>query len=473
MSMTRREWFGGVLAAGCCGLAGRAVGKTADGAGGRTVADWYKGMLHSHTFWSDGCAFPEQAVAWYKSRGYHFYSMTDHNVFAADPDHWLPVSGPAYPTLNPMHINYQHRFPEKGIVDAYRRDFPKYEERTGRDGTVSEIRLKTYVECARLFDEPGRFLLIPGCEASHAVASPDGTSSEVHCNYLGVQDLLPQHRLRNWGWTERKLSVGAFVERLRVQTEEKAKELGTRGLYMLNHPIWGWYDVPPEALVEAWKVRFFEVCNNGGNEPPASMPQDGFDTDRFWDVVNAFRARRGQPLLYGVGTDDTHWYDEKIATPGDSWIRVRAPELTQEALFAAMERGDFVACAGVEPETVEFDRTKGRLSVSVAGKAGVVRRVRFIVTKRDFSEKPVRAFDIAPQEEGGEVMTRHIKVYDEKVGQMAKTVEGKIGEAVAASYELKADDLYVRARVESDEKARCQAALHPKIRVAWTQPYQA
>ena len=31
---------------------------------------WYKGNLHMHTFWSDGKAFPEEAVAWYKSRGY-------------------------------------------------------------------------------------------------------------------------------------------------------------------------------------------------------------------------------------------------------------------------------------------------------------------------------------------------------------------------------------------------------------------
>jgi len=31
---------------------------------------WYKGMLHSHSYWSDGRAFPEQAVACYKALGY-------------------------------------------------------------------------------------------------------------------------------------------------------------------------------------------------------------------------------------------------------------------------------------------------------------------------------------------------------------------------------------------------------------------
>ena len=60
-------------------------------------------------------------------------------------------------------------------------------------------------------------------------------------------------------------------------------------------------------LAETPEVRFFEVCNNGSPFAPApGLPGDGFDTDRFWDVVNAFRARRGQPLLYGVGGDDTH-----------------------------------------------------------------------------------------------------------------------------------------------------------------------
>ena len=46
-----------------------------------------------------------------------------------------------------------------------------------------------------------------------------------------------------------------------------------------------------------------------------------------------------------------------------------------------------------------------------------------------------------------------------------------------ASYTLTPDDLYVRARVVSDEQAPYYAAgntapMHPKFATAWTQPYR-
>ena len=34
--------------------------------------------------------------------------------------------------------------------------------------------------------------------------------------------------------------------------------------------------------------------------PEEGMVQDGFYNDRVWDVVNAVRCRRGEPLLYGI-----------------------------------------------------------------------------------------------------------------------------------------------------------------------------
>ena len=56
-----------------------------------------------------------------------------------------------------------------------------------------------------------------------------------------------------------------------------------------------------------------------------------------------------------------------------------------------------------------------------------------------------------------------------------KTVTFGKGEPVLASYRLADDDLYVRARVESDEATTYPNAkdrMHPLIKVAWTQPYR-
>lgn len=42
---------------------------------------WLKGNLHTHTTQSDGLQSPEQAIAWYRDRGYDFCAVTDHWVY--------------------------------------------------------------------------------------------------------------------------------------------------------------------------------------------------------------------------------------------------------------------------------------------------------------------------------------------------------------------------------------------------------
>lgn len=45
--------------------------------------DWYKGNTHTHTDRSDGDSPPEEVVEWYRSHGYHFVVITDHNRTAS------------------------------------------------------------------------------------------------------------------------------------------------------------------------------------------------------------------------------------------------------------------------------------------------------------------------------------------------------------------------------------------------------
>jgi hypothetical protein len=44
------------------------------------AARWWKGNLHTHSLWSDGKEAPEKIARWYKSRGYNFLSLTEHNI---------------------------------------------------------------------------------------------------------------------------------------------------------------------------------------------------------------------------------------------------------------------------------------------------------------------------------------------------------------------------------------------------------
>ena len=68
---------------------------------------------------------------------------------------------------------------------------------------------------------------------------------------------------------------------------------------------------------------------------------------------------------------------------------------------------------------------------------------------------------------------RKVPVYDARIGATVKLVDGRKGDRLEASYTLASDDLYVRARVESDAptKFKRKRCLHPAHHTAWTQPY--
>ena len=472
--MTRRSFIGG--AAAFAGFAGCSFGR---GANGFTKKRWYKGNLHTHTFWSDGKAFPEEAVAWYKSRGYNFLGLSDHNMFQDDPDSWIAQVGDNEEKFTPAWTKRPTRryvfTAKKRYFDDYLKAFPDAKTRTDASGRL-EARLSTFAELSARFNVPDEFLLLPDVEATRSVKYSDGRIHQLHMNYVNLPQLLPSYVEPDFKRIVNDIPLGTFLGNHAKETAELARTLSQPHLFILNHPIWRWYDVGPEVVVENPTVRFFEVCNNGSPFAPGEgLPTDGLDTDRLWDVANAFRLRRGQPLLYGIGTDDTHRYRGEpceMLMPGNAWSLVRAESLDAASLIAAMDAGDFVTCEGLEPEDVSFDPSAGRLDIAVPA-GTVARTIRFIVSKRDFSEKPVAKAVVRPAQHKDEMQfQRTINIYDEKIGKVVKTVEARPGEPIRTSYTMESDDMYVRARIEEKGTPRCSAPLHPQgLHVAWTQPY--
>lgn len=49
----------------------------------RQAPRWYKGNTHTHTLNSDGDSHPDDVVKWYRSHGYQFVMLTDHNVLTS------------------------------------------------------------------------------------------------------------------------------------------------------------------------------------------------------------------------------------------------------------------------------------------------------------------------------------------------------------------------------------------------------
>ena len=449
---TRREalkalGYGGVgLWAGGC----RSIGDQARNAACGNV--WHRGMFHMHTYWSDGRAFPEQAIDIYKKLGYDFLGVSDHNLFAADANGWRTVADKE--TKWPPAVT-------RPLFDAYMQAFGKEADVRQENGQTL-VRLKTYDEMQKRFGEPGKFLLMPAVEITQVL-----NGINVHVNYVNLPGAVPSVKggPLSKSIKDSALSVSGLIRQNAAEIAQLAAQMRRQTLTMLNHPQWVYWDIKPQNLIDNPEVKFFEICNGGSAFAPHPDAMK-VTCDSFWDAVNAFRCLKGQPLLYGVGSDDTHYYlnrtpEQRLA---DAWVMVRSASLTTESLLAAMHAGDFYATTGVSLEDVAFNAADRTLRVKVKAAPGVTYRIRFITTKRGFDQS-VRTVE-SPAEKGRGART--IPVYSDDIGKTAQLTEG-----AEASYRMAADDLYVRAKIESGVPSGYTRHFHPDVQVAWTQPYGA
>jgi len=74
----------GTLALGACAVVTPDYSAPVDG------RRWWKGNTHTHTLWSDGDGAPELVADWYRSHGYQFLVLSDHNILS-QADVWFPV----------------------------------------------------------------------------------------------------------------------------------------------------------------------------------------------------------------------------------------------------------------------------------------------------------------------------------------------------------------------------------------------
>jgi hypothetical protein len=364
---------------------------------------WYKGNTHAHTLWSDGDAAPEHIAHGYKSRGYHFLMLSDHDILQ-DGEMWRKV-GPKKFEVPPQHL-----------TDLLKRYGGAVEVR--ELGGVKEMRLKTFSELRKSFEEPGRFLFLQGEEISDALFP-------VHHNSMNHSHLIAPPR---------GSSVRDVLEKTVAAVEAEAKRSGRNVLVHLNHPNWGW-GVTADDLAHVPGERFFEVYN-GHRGVRNYGDQDHLSCEQIWDYVLTLRlGKLGGPPLYAFATDDAHDYHKEQArtNPGRGWIMVRAESLSPDALIDAMVRGDFYASSGVVLEDVQ--PTKESLSVKIAAEPGVSYVTKFIGTKV-----------------GG------------PTGVVLKEVAG-----ASASYAFTGGELYVRAVIVSD-KPHPNGYEKTDLQTAWVQP---
>lgn len=389
---------------------------------------YWKGNLHTHSFWSDGDDFPEMIADWYRRHGYHFLTLSDHNVLS-EGSRWMDV-------------------PAKGVralaLKKYRARFGDYwvEERTA--GKKRQVRLKPLSEFRSLLEVPGKFLMIQGEEITHRFAR-----APVHMNGINLRDVIIP------------LDGGSIKETIQVNhraVREQRRKTGKDMLVFLNHPNFGW-GIRAEDMITAEEMRFFEVFNGhpgvrnyGDKVHPSS--------ERLWDIVLALRLGKFKlPVVYGMATDDAHRYHQwgvgKV-NPGRGWVMVKAPYLSAEAVVRAMLAGDFYISTGVTLKDIHREGKSLRLQIH--GEKGVEYKTQFIVTRKNtpLNSKPRVGKDGKPLN-----VTR---LYSPKIGEVAAEIAG-----LTPSYQLTGDELYLRAKVIST-KPHPNPYRKGDVEVAWTQP---
>lgn len=412
-------------------LAGISLQAAAPASRSRSYSRYWKGNLHTHTLWSDGDDFPDMVADWYKTNGYHFLALSDHNLMQVG-EKW--VKAPKDTAVKSPLAAYKNRF-APGWVE------------TRQAGTNLEVRLKTLGEIRSVFEEKGRFLMIPSSEITSGYKI-----WPVHVNGTNLRYPITATPGTNVLDTMR-LSVDAVLFQRRTT--------GQPMIPHINHPNYGWA-ITAEDMAELRSEKFFEIYNG---HPEVHNQGDGtrVSTERMWDIVLALRlSKPGGIPIYGLATDDAHRYHHFASAdsnPGRGWIQVRAPKLEAEDLIAGMERGDFYSSTGVE--LLDVHREKTSLRVRVKPEPGTTYTIRFIGTPKNFDQSST---PITPKDGRPYVTTRR---YSRDVGQVLSEVQG-----TSATYELKGTELYVRAVVESS-KLKINGHTPDEHERAWTQPLVA
>jgi len=396
---------------------------------------WWRGNLHTHTLWSDGNDFPEMIAEWYRTHGYDFLALSDHNVLSQG-QRWMKASEIA-------------RRSGDQALDKYLKCYGRHWVETRGEGDALEVRLKPLNEFRALVEERGKFLMIEAEEISDSVQG-----RPLHMNASNLQETVRPVG----GSTIRE----AMANNLRA-VDEQAKRTGREILVHLNHPNFH-FAVTAEDMAAVVQERFFEVYNGSDGDNHIGDHHHP-SVERLWDIANTIRLGELHAApLYGVATDDSHHYHDKptgpaSATTGRGWIMVRARHLTPESLIRAIKAGDFYASSGVQLNAIRFSAESGVLELEIEPRKGVTFETEFIGTTSDYSTESEPRLD-----DQGNPRPNVTRKYSREVGRVLARERG-----LNPRYKLTGNELYVRAVVTSSEHHGDPSFGH-QHKQAWTQP---
>jgi len=364
---------------------------------------WKKGNLHTHSLWSDGDDFPEMIIKWYKDHNYQFVALSDHNTIA-DTQRWFEM---------------EERESKNNTLTKYKQAFGTWvEEKDSADATF--VRLKTYAEYKSKMEVPGKFSVIKSEEVTSSFEH-----KPVHINVSNIEKYIAPKKGN---------SVVDVMQQTLDHVHKQRKQTNTPMFAHINHPNFH-YAITANDFKKLNGERFFEVynghphVNNEGDDEHISI-------EEMWDEINVSYMQQNKPLLYGIGTDDSHHYHKlspKYSNSGRGWVMIDTHQIDAKSIIIAMEAGKFYASSGIDLKTVRH--TEKQYFVEINAVAGYEYEIVFYGLKK-----------------GGN-----------SVEELYKTSE------TSATYKFKDDDVFVRAKINSNYKIP-NPYKEGETSQAWTQP---
>ena len=311
--------------------------------------------------------------------------------------------------------------------DIKNKTLEKYQNRFGdwveikKDSVITSVRLKTFEEFKSKLEVIDSFLIIKSEEVTSSFEE-----KPVHMNVTNIQEKINPPKGQ---------SVLDIMQQTINAVIEQSKKLNLKMFTHINHPNFG-YGVSVEDIKKLNGERFFEVYNG---HPAVNNEGDDMhiDTETMWDLINIHYYDKDKPLMYGIATDDSHNYhtlSSEHSNSGRGWVMVNSKKLNPKNLIIAMENGDFYSSTGIYLKTI-------------------------------FANKHKLFIEINPEENTNyEIIFMGYKKGSNEVVQLKK-VQG-----TSASYYYKKDDIFIRARINSDAKKENPYKPH-ETKKAWTQPF--
>ncbi len=319
--------------------------------------------------------------------------------------------------------NYWYRLREREVnnktLEKYQKQFGDWVEIKGFPDST-KVRLKTFEEYKDKMDEPNNFLVIKSEEVTSGFEG-----KPVHINVTNIQDKIEPVK---------GTSVLDVMQRTIDATLKQREATNTPMIAHINHPNFH-YGISVEDFKNLNGERFFEVYNGH----PA-VNNEGDDThpsiEKMWDMINVSYIQNGKPLLYGVATDDSHNYhvqSSKHSNSGRGWVMVESDSLGTNSLIDAMESGKFYASSGIDLKTIHI--TDNSYTIVIDPAADINYEIVFYAYKEN----------------------------SEDVEEVHRQ------QGITASYKIDKNDVFVRAKVISDQKI-ANPYREGETSQAWTQP---